>query len=79
MMPKYILAENPTGSVTDVAAKGVWGDGGWTLELSRKLDTGNADDVAFARGGAVKGGIAAFNRSGDDDHNVSATLTFLIQ
>ena len=78
-MPKYILAENPLGSIADVTAKGVWGDGGWTLELSRKLNTGNADDVAFTRGSAVKGGIAAFNRSGDDDHNVSATLTFQIQ
>jgi hypothetical protein len=75
-MPKYILADNPEGSVSDVKAKGVWRNGVWTVEIKRKLNTGHSDDVVFAKGKAVKGGIAIFNRTGDDDHTISDTLTF---
>lgn len=76
LMPKYVLAEHPTGSVTDVMARGVWRDGWWTLELARKLDTGHADDVEFRPGRHVRGGLAVFNRSGDDKHDISETLDF---
>ena len=76
VMPKYILAENPQGSIADVKAKGVWKDGYWTLEACRSLNTGNADDVVFTPGQAVKGGIAIFDKSGDADHNHSAVLNF---
>ncbi len=76
-MPKYILADNPEGSVSDVKAKGVWRNGVWTVEITRKLNTGHSDDVVFAQGKAVKGGIAIFNRTGDDDHTTSDTLTFI--
>jgi hypothetical protein len=41
----------PDGSRADIRGIGVWKDGYWTIEMSRKLDTGNADDVAFASGG----------------------------
>lgn len=75
-MPKYILADNPEGSISDVKAKGVWRNGVWTVEITRKLNTGHSDDVVFAKGKAVKGGIAIFNRTGDDDHTTSDTLTF---
>ncbi len=40
-MSRYKFTKNPQGSVADVKAKGVWKDGKWTLELSRKLDTGH--------------------------------------
>lgn len=79
VMPKYILTENPEGSVADVKAKGVWKDGRWALEIARALDTGHEDDVAFARGASVKGGIAIFDHSGNEDHNMSDTLTFEFQ
>jgi hypothetical protein len=62
--------------VADVKAKGVWRDGMWTLELRRALDTGNADDVVFTRGQAVAAGIAVFDRTGHDDHNMSEVLSF---
>ncbi len=75
-MPKYIMTENPQGSVADVKASGAWKNGAWALETCRKLNTGNPDDVVFSKGNAVKGAIAVFNHSGDDDHNHSDTLTF---
>ncbi|MBU0673395.1 MAG: hypothetical protein KJ950_01975 [Proteobacteria bacterium] len=76
MMPKYIMIENPTGSVADVKAKGVWKDGRWTLEVKRLLNTGNKDDAVFELGKAIQGGIAVFDRSGDEHHNISSTLIF---
>jgi len=77
MMPKYILTESPRGSVADVAARGDWSDGRWHLELSRQLVTGNADDVSFPlEPGKVKGGIAVFNRSENDDHAISDVVDF---
>jgi len=77
MMPKYLLNESPGGSVADVAAKGVWSKGKWRLELSRKLNTENEDDVALpSQPGQLLGGIAVFNRSENDDHAISETLTF---
>jgi hypothetical protein len=76
IMPKYILTENPQGSVADVHCKGVWKDGRWNLEIRRKLDTGNPDDIVFSPGKTVMGGIAVFDHSGDDDHVISQTLTF---
>ncbi|MCI0536323.1 MAG: ethylbenzene dehydrogenase-related protein [Verrucomicrobiales bacterium] len=45
-VPQY-LHGTPTGSAADVQAKGAWAGGKWTLELARKLDTGNADDTKF--------------------------------
>lgn len=49
------------GSRADVAAFGEWREGRWTLELSRKLDTGDPEDVRFAAGKAVTGQLAFFN------------------
>lgn len=48
-IPGYILNDSPNpivGSRGDVVAKGLFNDatGYWTLEMSRKLNTGNADD-----------------------------------
>ncbi|MGB5254833.1 MAG: ethylbenzene dehydrogenase-related protein [Sedimenticolaceae bacterium] len=77
LMPKYLLTESPRGSVADVAARGVWSQGKWRLELSRKLSTGNADDVVLPQQpGSVAGGIAVFDHSENDDHAISDTLTF---
>lgn len=63
-----------TGSSSDVQAKGVWKAGYWSLELSRKLDTGNADDRSFAAGTKVTSQIAVFNRAGDEHKSVSEPL-----
>lgn len=50
-LPGYVLNDSPNpieGSRGDVRAKGVFNEstGVWTLEMSRKLNTGNADDFA---------------------------------
>lgn len=76
IMPKYILNPEVSGSVTDIKARGSWGEGRWQLELARKMDTGHPDDVTFVPGTQVKGGIAVFDASESYDHNISQTLIF---
>ncbi|MBF0289044.1 MAG: hypothetical protein HQM14_14595 [SAR324 cluster bacterium] len=76
LMPKYIINKEPHGSVADIKAKGIWTNKSWYLELKRKLNTGNADDVIFVKGKAIKGGIAVFNHSENDQHTISETLIF---
>lgn len=39
--------QDPAGSRADVAGKGVYSGGVWTVELKRALNTGNADDIVF--------------------------------
>ncbi len=46
IIPFYYQSK-PTGSTGDISAKGVWSNGKWTLEFSRKLNTGHSDDVQF--------------------------------
>lgn len=45
--PFVYFSGPPTESRGDVWAKGVWKGGRWTLEIMRKLDTGNKDDMPF--------------------------------
>ena len=40
----------PTDSAADVLGHGVWKDGWWYLEVSRKLNTNNKDDMVFEPG-----------------------------
>lgn len=70
-LPFFEMVPSPSGSVADVAAKGVWSSGFWNLELSRKLDTGNADDAGFKPGQKQLGQIAVFNRGSDENKSVS--------
>lgn len=62
------------GSTTDVQAKGAWKGGYWSLEFSRKLDTGNPDDKAFVAGNRTTAQIAVFNRAGDEHKSISEPL-----
>lgn len=75
-MPKYILTSNPIGSVSDVHAKGSWKNGKWHLELTRKLNTLHPDDVKFIVGKSIRGGIAVFDHSENDQHLISDNLLF---
>ncbi len=45
--PFIYFTGTPTGSAADVLGHGVWKDGWWYLEVSRKLDTGHRDDIPF--------------------------------
>ncbi len=50
-IPRLILRE-PTESRGQITANGTWSDGTWTVELTRKLDTGyHLEDVVFQEGG----------------------------
>ncbi len=74
-MPKYQLLE-PTGSIADIKANGVWKENHWLLELSRKLNTGHDDDVLFMIGQIYRGGIAIFDATENSQHLISETLQF---
>ncbi len=57
----------PTGSAADVRAKGLWADGRWTLELSRRLSTGHADDATLDPTRAYRIAMAVFDHTGKMD------------
>jgi len=42
-----IVVQRATGDRGDISAQGVYGDGGWTLEISRDLVTGSDVDIQF--------------------------------
>lgn len=75
-LPSIELTGNAAGSVADVAARGRWNGGHWQLEFSRRLDTGNGDDVAFVAGRKILGQIAVFNRGFDEHKSISEPLRF---
>lgn len=65
-LPQY-LHDVPTGSAADVQAKGAWADGKWTLEFTRKLNTGSPDDTAFDPSRTYKMAVAVLDDTGDMD------------
>jgi hypothetical protein len=68
-IPGYILAR-PRGSRGDIDTVGVWKDGRWTLEIGRKLVTGDkAHDVQFDDlKNTYYFGIAVFGNDGSNVH-----------
>jgi Ethylbenzene dehydrogenase len=61
IMPLYEINREARGSIVDVAAAGVWRDGRWYLELSRRLETGNDDDAVIPANGTMPFAIAVFD------------------
>jgi Ethylbenzene dehydrogenase len=61
IMPLYEVNLAPQGSIADVQARGVWRDGRWYLELSRRLDSGHEDDVVFPAAGTIEFAVAVFD------------------
>ena len=59
ILPHPVLQE-PTESIADVLARGVWQDGRWTVEMRRKLDTGQPDDKALVPGRVYDIGFSVF-------------------
>jgi hypothetical protein len=74
-LPSFEL-QKASGSLADVAARGVWKAGFWSLEFARALDTGNADDVVMKPGLKLLGQIAVFNRGQAENKSVSEPLLF---
>lgn len=74
IMPRYDVNLSAAGSIADVKAKGVWHDGRWHLEMSRKLDTGNPDDAVIPKIGQIEIAVAAFNDVDMRDHSTSGKI-----
>jgi hypothetical protein len=74
-LPSFEIVK-ASGGAADVAAKGVWKSGTWSLEFARALNTGNSDDVVFKPGLALLGQIAVFNRGQAEHKSVSEPLLF---
>ena len=63
ILPRYII-EKPSGSRSDVRAKGTWKNGRWTIELGRKLYTDNQDDIHFLPTQKYLFGVARYEIAG---------------
>lgn len=62
-LPKYSLRQ-PEGSRADIRAKGTWQEGRWTIEFSRKLDTGHDDDIQFELDGRYPFAVSRYEVAG---------------
>lgn len=60
LLPQHAL-RTPEGSRADIMANGSWARGRWTVELRRKLRTGNPDDKPFIPGRTYRFGLAIFD------------------
>ncbi|MBF0428242.1 MAG: hypothetical protein HQL94_04910 [Magnetococcales bacterium] len=61
VVPSVAKSGESSGSRVDVTAVGQWRDGVWTLEMSRKMNTGDPEDVVFKVGGEQVAQFAVFN------------------
>jgi len=77
-VPQFI-AQEPDGSAADVRAKGAWKDKTWTLELSRKLRTGQKDDAQLESGKSYGFTLAVFDHEEHADHSVAPTMKLVIK
>ncbi len=73
-IPGYMLYTAWKDSFADVKTKGVWKDGKWTLMMSRKLKTGNDDDVQFNTKKKYPFATAVFDNSGGENSYNSEPL-----
>lgn len=70
----YQMPLTPTGSRADIRAASVYGQGRWTLMLSRRLNTGHEDDAVLKPGERYPLALAVFDDSGEADHYESGVL-----
>jgi len=72
---KYIPEMPDNADATDVKAQGAWKDGYWTVEMGRKLDTGNHEtDTVFETSRENLMDVAVFNHVGDHFHSSSGIV-----
>ena len=74
IMPRYEVNLKASGSIADVQAKSVWKNGRWYLEMSRPLNTGNADDAVIPRTGQIEIAVAGFNDVDGRTHSTSEII-----
>jgi hypothetical protein len=77
-IPRYI-PRTPSGSMADVAARGSWKDGFWTVEFSRRLSTGDPADAVFAPGRDIILSVAVFNSREGIEHSTSKELALRLE
>jgi len=65
----------PTGSLADVRGKGVHDGQGWTLEMTRRVNTGHDDDVVLDRTKAIPCAVAILDDELYWEHYVSSPIT----
>ncbi len=74
IMPRYIT-QQPTGSRSDVKAKGIWENGTWTIEFRRDLSTGYQDDIQFTTDRKFLFGVSRYEIAGrNQNKDLSAPL-----
>ncbi|GEM_PF-373751 len=78
VVPSY-KPSRAAGSRADVTAKGVWAEGVWSVEMSRRLRTGNEDDVELVPGKAYPLAFAVYDRSEKDRHSTSGVVRLEIK
>ena len=71
----YRMPNAHAGSRADIKADSRYADGGWTVMLARRSDTGNDDAVAFNPRKKYNFAMALFDDSGDEDSYDSDVLT----
>lgn len=71
----FRLPRKPSGSRFDVKAQSRYAEGGWSVMVHRRLDTGNEDDVMFLPTRNYSFAIAVFDDSGDDHSKATLPLT----
>lgn len=75
-VPRELL-EPWVGSRGDIAAKGVYASGKWTVVFHRKLNTAHEDDVEFVTGKTYPFGLAVFDSAGGANHTISSDVLTL--
>lgn len=74
VIPSYEPQE-PNGSVGDIAGKGVHDGRGWTLEMTKKFNTGNEDDMVLDPTMLISCAIARLDDELYFNHSVSQEIS----
>jgi len=61
-------------SFADIKATGIWKDGKWIVMMSRKLTTGNNDDVQYDTRKKYSFGVAVFDNANEENSYDSEPL-----
>ncbi len=74
IIPRF-NSQPPSGSRADIKAVGGWRDGYWTIEFSRRLETGNADDIQLETTGTYVFGVSRYEIAGrKPDYNTTQPI-----
>ncbi len=71
--------QEPVGSLADIRGKGVHDGRGWTLEMSRKFNTGHVDDAGLAANASIHCAVAILDDELYWNHSVSPLLRLEIK